>query len=290
MTLMEMVQWIFSSFNGQQDLNEASIDSLPTPPTTPLNPRIPAVDSLDGLTGLVGDLGLSEENRAQILTPRSGSNTLQDERQDSASASSPRKAEPATPTPAEVRQNESQGKSEPFIPSPEITITPASPKVYNAETAESDNTVTTGVVQAGGDTEDDQEDDNKGKTIGAYGKTSLDTSHQDTDDKKVFVNSQGITFSKASDFEGMSNILFFLKFPENQRPFSSLGLVKLLSFFSGLVNDARKTESMKMLGLMLINTVIETQGLSITKNQRLYDFVKDDLFKTILQVCYRDTF
>lgn len=286
---MEMVQWIFSSFNGQRDLNEVTtIDIPPTPPNTPLNSKNrTAVDSLDGL---VGDLGLSEENRAELFTPR-GASTLN-------SATN-------TPSATHKEQDETQAVKEAIAteaavpteaPTTETSDAKATTEGQEVEAASvtpddkqssetKDPNATEGVVQADGESE--PEDDVKGKTMGAYGKTdtpraTAGATSASAGDK--FVNSQGVTFSRQGDFEGLAFKGISKIIPENQRPFSSLGLVKLLSFFSGLVNDARKTESMKTLGLMLINTVIETQGQTITKNARLYEFVKDDLFKTLLQV------
>lgn len=215
MTLMEMVQWIFSSFNGQRDLNEAVADIPATPPNTPLHLKKP-VESIDGLTNLVGDLGLSEESRAEISTPRGvsgGYNTPQGERQEPGSNTvSPRNSTPSTPTRSEspAKKTPAQDQDKPS-PSPVIEgpSTPAALKVTDVSVSPADgldsiDNATTGVVQAGGDTDDFQEDDTKGKTIGAYGKTSLDGSQAgDGDEKRVFVNAQGITFSRQSDFEGL---------------------------------------------------------------------------------------
>jgi hypothetical protein len=62
--------------------------------------------------------------------------------------------------------------------------------------------------------------------------------------------------------------------------------VKLLSFFSGLIKpeNVKNTDSVKLLGINLINAVVETQAYSITQIKKLNDFFKDELMKCLLQV------
>lgn len=63
--------------------------------------------------------------------------------------------------------------------------------------------------------------------------------------------------------------------------------VKLLSFFCSLIKpeNTKNTDSVKLLGINLINAVVETQAYSITQVHKLNEFFKDELMKCLLQVC-----
>eukprot|EP01125_Pyxidicula_operculata_P004048 TRINITY_DN1574_c0_g2_i2.p1 TRINITY_DN1574_c0_g2~~TRINITY_DN1574_c0_g2_i2.p1 ORF type:complete len:1525 (-),score=310.50 TRINITY_DN1574_c0_g2_i2:221-4261(-) len=95
----------------------------------------------------------------------------------------------------------------------------------------------------------------------------------ESEDKKMerFVNSQGVTFQRWNESE--------------EKPCSSKVLIKLLSFFCGLINpnDSRKSVSIRVLGINILNTIIESQGPAIAEIPELLGFVCNDMCKYLLQ-------
>eukprot|EP01126_Amoeba_proteus_P058813 TRINITY_DN7638_c0_g1_i8.p1 TRINITY_DN7638_c0_g1~~TRINITY_DN7638_c0_g1_i8.p1 ORF type:complete len:770 (+),score=163.45 TRINITY_DN7638_c0_g1_i8:631-2940(+) len=236
MTLIEMIQCIFSSFNGSVDFNQTNdslLAGISVPTSTPSQPRcdrLSRTNSFDETPGTVGD------NVVSLRLPSLD----------------------AIESDVHKESNTFENVTDPLLQ--------ADHQYETQLELQSDHQLET----------TQQLEEETGEMVEACGKTNphekvKERKREHEEEKRVHTGS-GTTCSRPSnDVE------------ENLQPFSTLGLNRLLIFFAGLLHDNRKTDSVKYLGLTVINTVLEIQRRRLIDNTRLYDFVKDDLLKTLLQ-------
>lgn len=250
MTLIEMVYFIFSQFNGSNLCDEAGEKELdewrgeevfsnvasPVAPSTPLPGSI-VHSEREGEESEPGDRPEGSDERPEPNPEPEAAPTLtvpQTSTNDSASV---------TPNPSPLPASQDQAQSN----APVTPISPmTSPMLIKRESRFSER-----------------------KTSRYFAGTDFDVEIEKLN---------GDAESSAGDTPKKED-------GQQEKPYSYVVLVKLLSFFSGLIQpeNVKNTDSVKLLGINLINAVVETQAYSITQIKKLNDFFKDDLMKCLLQ-------
>eukprot|EP01122_Echinamoeba_exundans_P009392 TRINITY_DN3314_c0_g1_i1.p1 TRINITY_DN3314_c0_g1~~TRINITY_DN3314_c0_g1_i1.p1 ORF type:complete len:1532 (-),score=259.60 TRINITY_DN3314_c0_g1_i1:126-4721(-) len=113
--------------------------------------------------------------------------------------------------------------------------------------------------------------------------TTADGSVLSSDDpphETAFINPAGVRFDADDDLAPKSAVSH-----SGLRPFGLPVLVKLFRFFCSIINPnyANNTDTMRFLGLALVNCVLEISSSTVEKTPKLLELVRDDLSKFLLQ-------
>jgi golgi-specific brefeldin A-resistance guanine nucleotide exchange factor 1 len=102
----------------------------------------------------------------------------------------------------------------------------------------------------------------------------------DRPSETAFVNPAGVRFDADDDLLPRSAVSL-----SGLRPFGLPVLVKLFRFFCSIINPnyANNTDTMRFLGLALVNCVLEISSSTVEKTPKLLELVRDDLSKFLLQ-------
>lgn len=110
--------------------------------------------------------------------------------------------------------------------------------------------------------------------------TAADGSHVSYQET-AFTNPAGVRFDADEDVPAKSSALAATRI----RPFGLPVLIKLFRFFCSIVNPnySNNTDTMRFLGLALVNCVLEIASSTIERTPKLLELVRDDLSKFLMQ-------